>query len=102
MLSPIQNQLKKIPSIFRNVFFLTTVAFAVWMFFFDENNLLLQYKRRCELNDLHEKINFVKQEIKSTESEYDLLLTDKTYQEKFARENYLMKRDNEDVYVIIK
>jgi cell division protein FtsB len=91
----------KLPPIFRNIFFLTGFAFAVWMLFFDENNMLVQYNRRHELISLQKKSNFYHREIVTVENQYRELTTNSESQEKFARENYLMKRDNEDVFVIV-
>lgn len=90
-----------LPPIFRNIFFLTGLVFAVWMLFFDENNLLVQYNRRHELIALQKKRGFYKQEITKVERQYQELTTNSESQEKFARENYMMKKDNEDVFVIV-
>ncbi len=90
-----------LPPVFRNIFFLTGFAFAIWMLFFDENNLLVQYSRRSELIGLQKKSNFYKQEITKVEKQYQELTTNSESQEKFARENYMMKKDNEDVFVIV-
>jgi cell division protein FtsB len=90
-----------LPPIFRNIFFLTGLVFAVWMLFFDENNMLVQYNRRHELIGLQKKSNFYKREIANVEKQYQELTTSSESQEKFARENYMMKKDNEDVFVIV-
>jgi len=90
-----------LPPVFRNIFFLTGVAFAVWMLFFDENNLLVQYSRRHELIELQNKSNFYQREITKVEKQYQELTTSSESQEKFARENYMMKKDNEDIFVIV-
>ena len=90
-----------LPPFFRNIFFLTGLAFTVWMLFFDENNLMVQYNRRHELIALQKKRGFYKQEISKVEKQYQELTTNSESQEKFARENYMMKKDNEDVFVIV-
>lgn len=94
--------LKGLPPVFRNIFFLTGFAFAVWMLFFDENNMLVQYNRRHELIALQKKRGFYKNEITKVDKQYKELTTSSELQEKFARENYMMKKDNEDVFVIVK
>ena len=91
----------KLPPFFRNIFFLTGVAFAVWMLFFDENNMMVQYNRRHELSALQKKRSFYNHEITNVEKQYQELTTNSESQEKFARENYMMKKDNEDVFVIV-
>jgi cell division protein FtsB len=90
-----------LPPFFRNIFFLTGLLFAIWMFFFDENNLLVQYGRRHELIALQKKSNYYTREITKVEKQYQELTTSSESQEKFARENYMMKKDNEDVFVIV-
>ena len=90
-----------LPPIFRNIFFLTGLVFAVWMVFFDENNLMVQYGRRQELKSLQKKSNFYKHEITKVEKQYQELIANSETQQKFARENYMMKKDNEDIFVIV-
>ncbi len=90
-----------LPPIFRNIFFLTGLVFAVWMVFFDENNLMVQYGRRKELMALQKKSNFYKHEITKVEKQYQELIANSETQQKFARENYMMKKDNEDIFVIV-
>ena len=89
------------PALFRNVFFLTGVAFGLWMLFFDENNMLVQYNRRHELATLKKKSNFYKHKIDEADNQYDELTTNIVSQEQFARENYMMKKDNEEIFLII-
>jgi len=60
MYNRIQNFLLNLPPIFRNIFFLTTIAFAVWMLFLDENNMINQYRKRSELIDLEKKRDYSK------------------------------------------
>ncbi|MFN8308620.1 MAG: septum formation initiator family protein [Chitinophagales bacterium] len=84
------------------MFFLSAVLFAVWMLFFDENNLLNQWQRRKELHELRNKETFYKKEIEKVNKQYEEITTNRQTQEKFARENYMMKKDSEDVFVIVK
>lgn len=102
MYNRIQNFLLNLPPIFRNIFFLTTIAFAVWMIFLDENNMINQYRKRSELIDLEKKRDYYKNEIFKAQEKFELLTTNAASQEKFARENYWMKKDNEDVFIIEK
>ena len=102
MFKKIKDLFFRVPAFFRNIFFLAGVVFSVWMLFFDENNMLVQYHRRQELSDLTKKKNFYKIEIAKVENQYTELTTNAETQEKFARENYMMKKDNEDVFVIVE
>ena len=90
------------PPLFRNIFFLTGLAFAVWMLFFDESNMLVQYSHLKELRALNTKRGFYKTEIAKVEKQYHELTTNAETQEKFARENYMMKKDNEEVFIIVE
>ena len=101
MWKKLQKKISKLPWWMTNPFFITAIAFGVWMTFFDESNLFTQYHKHCELTDLLEKKNFYKEQIKQTDKAYAELTTNLATQEKFAREHYWMKRDNEDVFVIV-
>jgi len=74
---------------------------VVWMLFFDRNDLLSQYEYRSQLNKFKEEKAFYIAEIEKVKTDLNELTTNKERLEKFAREKYLMKKDNEDVYVII-
>lgn len=87
---------------FRNRYFLTFLAFSVWMLFFDQHDIISQAKLRSELYKLQDDKQYYKEEISRTKSDLDDLLTNPDRLEKFAREKYLMKRENEDVFVIVK
>ena len=102
MWATFKNRLLAIPPFFRNMYFVTGLVFAVWMLFLDDNNLLTQYRRYTELNSLLQKKSYYVEQMKATEKEYKELTTNPETQEKFAREHYHMKRDNEDVFVIVE
>ena len=85
-----------------NPFFIAAIVFSVWMVCFDENNLITQYRKYRELADLREKRKFYRDQIKETQRAFSELTTNPATQEKFAREHYWMKRDNEDVFVIVQ
>ncbi|MDB5283079.1 MAG: septum formation initiator [Bacteroidota bacterium] len=102
MLKNIQKRIAKLPPLLRNIYFLCGVVFGVWMLFLDENNLLNQYRKHHELSSLLAKKKFYVQQIGETQKELTELTADPATQEKFAREHYWMKRDKEDVFVIVK
>ena len=93
--------LKKILKIFINKYFVITVAFIVWMVFFDSNNVFIRAKLRDKLDDLQQEKHFYLDEIQKDSALTHKLLTDSTELERFAREKYLMKKDNEDLYLIV-
>lgn len=92
--------LYSIPSFLRNKFILAAIAFAVWMVFFDRNDLLVQRERRNELQALEESKAYFAEEIKKERRFSEDLKNSPVTIEKFAREKYFMKRDNEDLYII--
>lgn len=90
-----------LPAVLLNKYVFTLFVFAVWMTFFDENNFVHQYKRLRELNEAKRKMAYYVNETRTAEKQLHLLLTDQGTLEKFAREKYLMKRPDEDVFVIV-
>ncbi len=84
-----------------NKFFLTTVAFIVWMIFFDSNNLLRRNQVQEKLDGLNLEKQFYLQEIRKDSILTNQIMTDSTQLEKFARERYLMKKENEDLFLVI-
>jgi len=93
--------MKRLINLVKNKFFLVTMAFLVWMIFFDKNDLFSQYEYRRQVNKLKEERDFYKKETDQVTKELDELTSNPQKLEKFAREKYLMKKDNEDVYVIV-
>lgn len=86
----------------KNKYFLTTIGIIVWLLFFDKNDVFSQAELITKLNKLKSDREYYIAEIKSNRAEIEELKTNKKSLEKFAREKYHMKKDNEDVYVIIK
>jgi hypothetical protein len=92
----------KIPSFLKNKYLLTGVAFLILMIFIDRNNLISQYKMRRELSGLRNELQFYKDQARMDSMELNRLLGDSLELEKLGREKYLMKRDSEDVYIIVR
>jgi cell division protein FtsB len=94
-------QMKRLIDLIKNKFFLVTLAFVIWMIFFDKNDLFSQYEYHQQLNKLKEEQVFYQTETAKVNKDLDELTSDKAKLEKFAREKYLMKKDNEDIFVIV-
>lgn len=94
--------MNRLLSLLKNKYFLAATAFVVWMLFFDRNDLMSQYDYRTQVNKLQEEKEFYIRETEQARKDLDELSTNREKLEKFAREKYLMKKDNEDVFVIIK
>src|SRR3954468_1602168 len=93
---------KHIPRLLKSKYLITGLAFIVWMLFFDSDDITLQLKRVKELQQLQESEKNLGKQITETQAELDLLRTNPSTLEKYAREKYLMKKDNEDLYIIYK
>ena len=92
--------MKKFKKIFTNKYLITGIAFAVWMMFFDRNDLPSQITRIRELNKIERNEKNMALQIANTQKELKLLKTNPETLEKYAREKYLMKKDNEDLYIV--
>lgn len=85
----------------RNKYVITITAFLVWMLFLDRNDIISQVQLRLKLSDLRDKKSYYQQQIAEVKKEKQELLTNQDSLEKFAREKYMMKKDNEDLFVIV-
>lgn len=94
--------IKKVLTQLKNKFILSLLAFVVWLLFFDQNNWINQLKYKMELNKLQSDKVFYQKEIRKAEKDLREIKTNPHTLEKFAREKYLMKKDNEEVFVIVK
>ena len=94
--------LKKLSPYFRNFYLVTGVAFLVWMTFLDSNDLVSRFRMNSRLGALEDEKEYYLEKIKEVEKDRTELMTNKELLEKFAREKYLMKRENEDVFVIVE
>lgn len=91
--------MKKILRIATNKYLVTAIVFVVWVGFFDRNDWFTQRQREHDLESTRENIGYLRTEIKDMKAQRDGLENDPKVLEKFARENYRLKKDNEDVYV---
>ena len=92
---------KRILNILLNKYFLTSVAFLVWLFFFDSNNVFLRLRLKSQLKELRKEKQYYLDEISKDSILTRKLLYDTAEIERYAREKYLMKRDSEDVFLVI-
>ena len=92
--------LSKIPSWLKNKYLLASVFFIVWMLFFDQKDLGTVFNRMGKLKGLQKTERHLNKEIAGTREELDLLKTNAQTIEKYAREKYMMKKDNEDLFIV--
>jgi cell division protein DivIC len=79
----------------------TALLFLLWLLVFDKNNLISQVELTKKLHLLKEDKKYYREEIKKDSISTVELLTKPEELEKFAREKYLMKRDSEDIFLVI-
>jgi len=82
-----------------NRYVLILIGFAVWMYFFDDNSIRIHQELENDIKKLETSIDFYKKEIKKDTKiieDYD----NPQKLERFARETYQMKKDNEDIYIV--
>ena len=94
--------LSKLPAFTKNFYFITSVVFLVWMLFFDSNDLVTQYKLNKKLNDLENEKAYFEEKIAEVKQDREELLSNRELLEKFARENYFMKKKSEDLFIIVE
>jgi cell division protein FtsB len=91
--------MKTIFKVFVNKYLLAIAGFAALILFFDKNDIFSQIKRKQELDALNAKIYYYKQQNKQTNTELENLQNNPATLEKYAREKYFMKRDNEEIFI---
>jgi len=92
--------LTNIHPIAKNKYLLTAVIFAIWMIFFDTQDVITtHFKLRKELNQLENSRKYYLGQIEDTKKELGQLKSDPATLEKYAREKYRMKKDNEELFI---
>lgn len=83
-----------------NKYTVTLAVFAIWITFFDANSILNRIATRRRQREINRKIEVYRKEIETNDALLDALSSNKETLERFARENYKMKKKNEDIYII--
>jgi cell division protein DivIC len=94
--------IKRMPRIFKNFYIVTLIIFLAWMLLLDSNNFVARYQLGSKLNSLEEEKEYYQEKIQEVRKDRDELFGDRESIEKFAREKYLMKKESEDIYVIVE
>jgi cell division protein DivIC len=82
-----------------NMYVMVLTVFVIWMLFFDTNSLLIHWELKKEINNLEKTREYLKEEIAKDKVIIEKL-SDKEELKKFAREQYYLKRQNEEIYLI--
>jgi cell division protein FtsB len=94
--------MSKLKAILKNKFFIVSAFFMVWMGFFDPKDWTSIAEKKEKLHGLTESETTLRQKIKDTRTELTQLKSSAKTIEQYARENYLMKKDNEDIFIVNK
>lgn len=94
--------LLKIWPYLKNKYLLSSLIFLVWIIFFDSSNLATQYKLYQDLNIVNQEKEFYLNEIAKNKNDMQELMSNLTNLEQYGRERYLMKKDDEDIFIVIK
>jgi cell division protein DivIC len=97
-----QNLLDKIPNILKNKIFYILLSYFVYLMFFNQYNLISQFKLFKELRALNKEEKYYTKLIQDIKSEQAHIFKNDASLEQFAREKYWMKRDSEDVYIFVQ
>lgn len=91
---------KYIKPLIKNKFFLATLAFIVWIGIIDQNSLIDRYRLATRINQLEKQKEHYIEEIEQNNRKMDELQSSTKNLEKFGREEYLMKKENEVIFVV--
>ncbi len=84
---------------FKNIYLLVFIVFAVWMLFFDAHSLLFHYELNEDMKELEYQKEHYKNEMAKDNKAIKELSTEEGI-ERAARENYYMKKPDEDIFII--
>ncbi len=92
--------LDRLPSWIKNKYLLTALGFIIWLVFFDDRDLITNFRHHRELKALEINRDYYVKENEKIRQELELLKNYPSVSEKYAREKYRMKKDNEDLYIV--
>ncbi len=93
--------IERIPTWLKNKYLLTALVFATWVLFVDDRDFITTHFRHVsELHKLEARKLYYEDQILTVRKELDQLKSNPATIEKYAREKYMMKKDNEDLFVV--
>ncbi len=84
-----------------NKYVIAILAFLVWMTFFDNSSFLVLKELSEEENKIKDQLSFYQNEYEKNNNIYQKLMNNKEEREKFARENYFMKKREEEIFILV-
>ena len=100
-IKPKSAKLKFIQKYFVNKYFVTIVLFLMWMVFFDSTSFLVINELNGEVNKYETQLAYYQSEYQKNDEYYKKLMNNKAEKEKYARENYFMKKPNEEIFILV-
>jgi cell division protein FtsB len=86
----------------KNKYFIVTAFFLIWIGFFDQNDWVSRKGIDKEIEKLEDDKAFFTTEVIELQKEEKRLKENQEALEKYARENFYMKKEGEDVFVIVE
>ena len=93
---------QKIRGLVKNFYFLFFLCFVLWMTIIDSNGFINRYRLSDKLSELNSQKEFYIKEIDKVSLDKERFESDQELLEKYAREEYLMKKESEDIFYVIK
>lgn len=84
-----------------NKYFVTIFLFLMWMIFFDSTSFLVINEINGEIKKYESQLAYYQAEYQKNDEFYKKLMNDKDEKEKYARENYFMKKPNEEIFILV-
>lgn len=88
--------------VIKNRYFIVSVGFVAWMFFFDQNDWLYKHKVQNEIEKLKADLDFYQEKVDSLKVQKHALDHDPSTLEKYARESFYMAKPGEDLYIVVE
>lgn len=93
---------RKILNLLKNKYFIASVLFLAWIVFFDENSFVSHAENKRRLRELNQQKEYYQERIREDKQKMEELNAGKNELEKFAREQFLMSKPDEDVYIVVE
>lgn len=90
----------KILAYLKNKYIIAVLVFLVLIIFYDRNDIFVQLDRAKQVNALHQSKAFYEQEIEKTNKELNALESSDNAVQRYAREHFFMKKDNEEIFIV--
>lgn len=92
---------KRLRRFFTNYYVLVTGGFLVWVLFFDSDDLITQVRLYKRYLNLKKEQAYYLRGIEKVQREREALTSNAEMLERFAREKYFMKKEHEEVYILV-